>query len=100
VARAPLPLGGGRDLVNGDCRGRVELGLSDTGAQRGIGEDDVTLIGEHLGADPVGHEGQQQHDEKQTNDGGGAHHAHLQAAAQQPRQGKTPDQALLRGAHR
>ena len=95
-----LSLRGGRDLVNGDCRGGVELGLGDAGTQRGVGEDDVALIGEHLGTDPVGHEGQQQHDEKQTNDGGGAHHAHLQAAAQQPRQRKTPDQALLRGAHR
>ena len=90
----------GRDLINGDCRGRVELGLGDAGAQRGVGEDDVTLIGEHLGADAVGHEGQQQHDEEQADDGGGAHHAHLKAASQQPRQRQPPDQPLLRGAHR
>ena len=90
----------GRDLVNGDCRSRVELGLGDAGAQRGVGEDDVTLIGEHLGADAVGHEGQQQYDEEQTDHGGGAHHAHLEAAAQQSRQRQTPNQPLLRGAHR
>ena len=60
----------------------------------------MTVAVEHLGADAVGHEGQQQHDEKQTNDGGRAHHAHLEAAAQQPRQGQTPNDPFLRSAHR
>ena len=88
------------DLIDRHGGGRVELGLGNAGTQRGVGEYDVSLIGEYLRPDPVGHEGQQQRDEKQADDGGGTHHAHLKTAAQQPRQGQTPNEPFLRSAHR